>query len=382
MPVHTIAFQRITHRAPTHAAAPRTHPPAAAPGADISASCPCGGACPRCAGPGQRLEGGMQARMQAALGTDLAGVRVHTDPASAEAARRRAANAFTIGQHLFFARGQYAPRTASGQRRIAHELTHVAQQRLGRGSSTEQAAAERESDQTSDAVLAGSQVRPRIHGGGLVQAQASGESPSLLGREQPRRFLSGPEWQLQLDPTIVAQIQLQNYVRWWLGTTLAEGRPPSAPPTPPTPPIPPTPVTPETPDTPVTTSPELPLPSRLWEPIRPQSYADPDVGALLAPYGTRGVPLAARDADAALGIYQRNYAFVQGLPDLRAHAPSLLRPLIPTDWRRRIAGALTSSTVDSALRGQYPTPIEASDRFFENITGVRTTYIPLPGFSF
>ena len=360
MAVHTMSFQRFAHRNPVRAPAPRIRPAAGVTRSDFSSGCPCGGPCPRCAGPGERLDAGLQTHMEGALNTELSGVRVHTDSAADEAARHRSANAFTIGQHLFFARGQYAPHTPSGQRRIAHELTHVAQQRLGRASSPEHTVAERESEQAAGTLVAGGQVRPRVRGGGLVQAQASGASPGLLSREQPRRFLSGPEFQLHLDPDLMIEFQLQQYLRFWVGTTVADGEPPS-PPEPPTP--------------------ETPLPSRLWQPIRPESY-DPDVGAVLAPYGARGVPFSARDPNAALSIYQRNYSFVQLLPDLRSHAPSIFRPLIPSDWRRRIAGALTSSAVDSALRGQYPTPIETSDRFFENITGVKTTYIPLPGISF
>ena len=55
------------------------------------------------------------------------GVRVHTDEASGEAARRLSARAFTIGSHIFFGRGEYAPSGGEGARLLSHELTHVAQ---------------------------------------------------------------------------------------------------------------------------------------------------------------------------------------------------------------------------------------------------------------
>ena len=70
------------------------------------------------------------------------------------------------------------------------------------------------------------------------------------------------------------------------------------------------------------------------------------------------------------------------LPDLRAAAPGFLRPLIPTDWRRSMAGAFTAATLNAQLRHDYPTPIELSDQFYLNVTGVSTVYIPIPGFSF
>jgi hypothetical protein len=43
------------------------------------------------------------------------------------------ADAFTVGNDVFFARGMYDPSTATGQRLLAHELVHVRQQRRGAG---------------------------------------------------------------------------------------------------------------------------------------------------------------------------------------------------------------------------------------------------------
>jgi Domain of unknown function (DUF4157) len=46
-----------------------------------------------------------------------------------DAARALDARAFTVGQHVVFGAGQYAPQQIEGQRLLAHELTHVLQQR-------------------------------------------------------------------------------------------------------------------------------------------------------------------------------------------------------------------------------------------------------------
>jgi hypothetical protein len=59
---------------------------------------------------------------------DFAGVRVHTGGGAAAAARSVNADAFTLGDHIVFGNGQYAPETAAGRQLIAHELTHVVQQ--------------------------------------------------------------------------------------------------------------------------------------------------------------------------------------------------------------------------------------------------------------
>ena len=62
------------------------------------------------------------------LGTDLGGVRLHTDAESADSAHALGARALTVGDDITFGRGQYAPETPGGMHLLAHELTHVAQQ--------------------------------------------------------------------------------------------------------------------------------------------------------------------------------------------------------------------------------------------------------------
>jgi outer membrane protein OmpA-like peptidoglycan-associated protein len=62
---------------------------------------------------------------------DFSHVRVHTDSRAAEAARSIHADAFTVGQNIFFGSGRYATETSVGQQLLAHELTHTLQQRSG-----------------------------------------------------------------------------------------------------------------------------------------------------------------------------------------------------------------------------------------------------------
>ena len=59
---------------------------------------------------------------------DLSRVRLHTDAQSAESARALNALAYTVGNDIVFGAGQYQPGGRAGQRLLAHELTHVAQQ--------------------------------------------------------------------------------------------------------------------------------------------------------------------------------------------------------------------------------------------------------------
>jgi ribosomal protein S18 acetylase RimI-like enzyme len=70
----------------------------------------------------------VQAKMETALGANFADVRVHVGPEAGSIG----AVAFTWGSDIHFAPGQYSPHTPHGQFLLAHELTHVVQQRAGR----------------------------------------------------------------------------------------------------------------------------------------------------------------------------------------------------------------------------------------------------------
>lgn len=80
------------------------------------------------ASPAQEIDAQARAFLEPRFGHDFGRVRVHNDDRAAESARAVGALAFTIGQDVVFAKGQYAPHTASGQKLLAHELAHVVQQ--------------------------------------------------------------------------------------------------------------------------------------------------------------------------------------------------------------------------------------------------------------
>ncbi|NET09642.1 MAG: DUF4157 domain-containing protein [Symploca sp. SIO2B6] len=82
-------------------------------------------------GGGQALAPELQAQMGQAMGADFSGVRIHTDGRSNALNESVGARAFTTGQDVFFKRGEYQPGSRGGQELIAHELTHVVQQKSG-----------------------------------------------------------------------------------------------------------------------------------------------------------------------------------------------------------------------------------------------------------
>ena len=111
-------------------------------------------------GSGSPLDDGTKSTMEGALGTPLDGVRVHVGGESDALNHAITAKAFTTGNDVFVRSDQYAPGSSSTQRLMAHELTHVAQQRdgIGGGGSgmsvgAADTAEEHEADGVADAVM-------------------------------------------------------------------------------------------------------------------------------------------------------------------------------------------------------------------------------------
>jgi hypothetical protein len=81
--------------------------------------------------------------MESRLDADFSDVRVHTDGKATDSARSVQAYAYTVGNDVVFQSDKYAPGSDSGQRMLAHELTHVVQQRSGPVAGTPRRAASR-----------------------------------------------------------------------------------------------------------------------------------------------------------------------------------------------------------------------------------------------
>ncbi len=78
---------------------------------------------------GQPLEKDAQSYFASKFEHDFSHVRVHTDEQAAESALAVRALAYTVGNHVVFGAGRYSPANSGGRRLLAHELTHVVQQR-------------------------------------------------------------------------------------------------------------------------------------------------------------------------------------------------------------------------------------------------------------
>lgn len=88
-------------------------------------------------GKGQSIEGGTRSKMESAFGTGFSDVEIHTDSNAAQLSKNMNARAFTVGNHIAFAGGEYQPGTLMGDALMAHELAHTVQQNQGKTNETQ-----------------------------------------------------------------------------------------------------------------------------------------------------------------------------------------------------------------------------------------------------
>jgi hypothetical protein len=77
---------------------------------------------------GRPLDTLTRAYMESLFEQDFSSVQMHIDSRAAKSAAAVNALAYTVGRDIVFGQGQYAPGTRTGQKLLAHELTHVMQQ--------------------------------------------------------------------------------------------------------------------------------------------------------------------------------------------------------------------------------------------------------------
>jgi hypothetical protein len=81
------------------------------------------------ASAGQPLDARTHAFFSSRFDADFSHVRIHTDTAAQRSAHELGAQAYAIGDDIVFASGRFVPQTTAGRRLLAHELTHVVQDR-------------------------------------------------------------------------------------------------------------------------------------------------------------------------------------------------------------------------------------------------------------
>jgi hypothetical protein len=150
-------------------------------------------------GGGSPLDGATRTFVESRLGHDFGDVRVHTGQKADASARSINAQAYTVGNDVVFQSGKYAPETPSGMHTLAHELTHVVQQKAGPVSGTPVGGGIRLSD-PSDAF---EQAAERNATAALSGAPVTATSPAGGGEASVQRATD--EEEEETAQTLVAQ---------------------------------------------------------------------------------------------------------------------------------------------------------------------------------
>jgi hypothetical protein len=139
-------------------------------------------------GAGAPLAEDVRQDMESRFDEGLGEVRIHSDPQSADLAESLNAEAFTSGRDVYFAAGKYAPNTPSGQRLLAHELTHTLQQNSGGPSSRSPVsqptdAAETEATAISERMTTqpGARLAPKESTSARISLEPSPAPPTAKG---------------------------------------------------------------------------------------------------------------------------------------------------------------------------------------------------------
>ncbi|HXS56359.1 MAG TPA: DUF4157 domain-containing protein, partial [Hanamia sp.] len=80
-------------------------------------------------GSGMPLPSVLRAQMENSFDADFSNVRIHNEPSSVQMNRHLNAQAFTHGSDVYFNAGKYDTGSNAGKHLLAHELTHVVQQK-------------------------------------------------------------------------------------------------------------------------------------------------------------------------------------------------------------------------------------------------------------
>lgn len=115
------------------------------------------------------------------MGHDFGGVRVHNGAEAASATSSINARAFTRGNDIAFAPGQYQPESIEGRKLLAHELTHVVQQGGAGAASSAGQANVNGGASTISRKVDGDVVQREPDGGDAAGDNATGDSDSQAG---------------------------------------------------------------------------------------------------------------------------------------------------------------------------------------------------------
>jgi hypothetical protein len=163
-------------------------------------------------GSGQPLDDGTRSFMESQFGQDFGDVKIHTDNAAAEASQQIQAQAFTTGRDIYFGKGGFQPQTSAGKETLAHELTHVIQQKADPVSGTSIGGGLSISDPADPYEQAASQV-----GKTIANNPPNQEFPDIssITHSTLHRTMSRTSVQREVTTTpVTASKIIDNYTSW------------------------------------------------------------------------------------------------------------------------------------------------------------------------
>jgi Domain of unknown function (DUF4157) len=128
---------------------------------------------------GTPLDASVRGEMESRFGEDFGDVRVHSGADAHASAVGLSAQAYTVGSDIVFQQGRYDPGSADGAHMLAHELTHVVQQRSGPVDGTDNGGGVRVSDPSDSFERAASANADQIMSMPASSAAASGPASSV-----------------------------------------------------------------------------------------------------------------------------------------------------------------------------------------------------------
>lgn len=134
-------------------------------------------------GDSSKMPDDVKTKMESAFGTDFSDVKIHQN---SDKATSLGAQAFTQGNHIYFAPGYYDPENQKGQKLLGHELTHVLQQKDGSVSPTQEkdnipindnALLEKEADNMGEKAAQGKAANVNGRASNILQLKGTGVGP-------------------------------------------------------------------------------------------------------------------------------------------------------------------------------------------------------------
>jgi hypothetical protein len=110
------------------------------------------------------------------MGYDFSEVKIHTGTEAEQSAKSVNAKAYAVDNHIVFNKGQYNPGSEEGKKLLAHELTHIVQNKKAESLERKTGTVEEEKDKTIVFTGTGTNTENKIAHGGCAGVMVQGQT--------------------------------------------------------------------------------------------------------------------------------------------------------------------------------------------------------------